>query len=66
MLQYCTQNSGDSLLSCTDERLRMEPLVLAQPRSHLELDQAIDPAGLPTEGTVSILVYQSGSVSSQS
>ena len=44
----------------------MEPLVLAQPRSHLELDQAVDPAGLPTEGIVSVLVYQSGSVSSQS
>ena len=66
MLQYCTQNSGDSLLSYTDERLRMEPLVLAQPRSHLELDQAVDPAGLPTEGTVSILVYQDGSASNQS
>lgn len=66
MLQYCTQSSGDSLLSCTDERLRMEPLVLAQPRSHLELDQAVDPAGLPTEGTVSILVYQDGSASNQS
>lgn len=44
----------------------MEPLVLVEPRSHLELDQAIDPAGLPTEGTVSVLVYQSGSLSSQS
>ncbi len=44
----------------------MEPLVLAQPRSHLELDQAVDPAGLPTEGTVSILVYQDGSASNQS
>lgn len=44
----------------------MEPLVLTEPRSHLELDQAVDPAGLPTEGTVSILVYQDGSASNQS